>query len=209
MQFYHESLQNVKEVLPDLVIYQMIEKNIYALAVLNEIEAEIETIKKDQNIIHISEFNKKIANIVLNEPAPFVYERLGERYKNYLIDEFQDTSELQFHNLLPLIDNSLSTGNKNLLVGDGKQAIYRWRGGEVEQFANLPTISTKFGDQHVIEERTESINRNYNEMVLDTNYRSKRNIIEFNNWFFENISQKIALNIAVYMHNEKAKTFTL
>ncbi|MBL4653901.1 MAG: UvrD-helicase domain-containing protein, partial [Flavobacteriales bacterium] len=99
---YHKSTKIIETSLSDLILYQSIEKNIYALALLNEIEEEINLIKQEQNILHISEFNKKIAKIVLNEPAPFIYERLGERYRNYLIDEFQDTSELQFQNLLPL-----------------------------------------------------------------------------------------------------------
>jgi ATP-dependent helicase/nuclease subunit A len=63
----------------------------------------------------------------LHEPVPFIYERLGEKFNHILIDEFQDTSVLQWHNLLPLVENSLSYGYFNLIVGDGKQAIYRWR----------------------------------------------------------------------------------
>ena len=191
---YQQALVVVKSSLADLILYQSIEKNIYAVAVLNEIEKEINLIKQEQNILHISEFNKKIAQIVLNEPAPFIYERLGERYRNYLIDEFQDTSELQFQNLLPLIDNSLSTGNFNMLVGDGKQAIYRWRGGEVEQFAKLPHINSKYGDKDIVAERADSLKRNYQQKVLDTNYRSKKHVVDFNNWFFENISKKIHEN---------------
>ena len=72
------------------------------------------------------------------QPAAFIYERIGEKLKHYFIDEMQDTSGLQWQNLIPLIDNALSQENGSLLlVGDAKQAIYRWRGGEADQFISL------------------------------------------------------------------------
>ena len=171
-------------------LYLLIRKNIYALAVLNELEKIITAIKEENNLLHISEFNKKIAEIVLHEPAPFIYERLGERYHHYLIDEFQDTSVLQFQNLLPLIDNSLAQGNFNMVVGDGKQSIYRWRGGEVEQFARLPEIS--FPEKNFwIEDRQDSLQRNFEEQVLGNNFRSKAEIVSFNNFFFTELSKSL------------------
>ena len=175
---------------PDYILFQLINKNIYSLAVLNEIEKLLNEYKAQNNILHISEFNKMIAKIVLNEPIPFIYERLGERYNNYLIDEFQDTSVLQFQNLLPLIDNSLASGHFTMLVGDGKQAIYRWRGGEVEQFAMLPHIF-KHNDNPLVLEREEALIRNYDPQVLNNNYRSKREVIEFNNALFRTLSNKL------------------
>ena len=131
-----------------------------------------------------------IAKIVLNEPIPFIYERLGEKYSNYLIDEFQDTSVLQFQNLLPLIENSLASGHFTMLVGDGKQAIYRWRGGEVEQFALLPEVF-KHNNNPMVLERQEALIRNHDPKVLDKNFRSKREVIEFNNSIFKTLSAKL------------------
>ncbi len=163
-----------------ILLFSLINKNIYSLAVLNEIEKLLTEYKTQNNILHISEFNKMISKIVLNEPIPFIYERLGERYNNYLIDEFQDTSVMQFQNLLPLIDNSLANGHFTMLVGDGKQAIYRWRGGEVEQFAMLPNVF-KHNDNPLVLEREEALIRNHIPQMLDKNYRSKREVIEFNN----------------------------
>jgi ATP-dependent helicase/nuclease subunit A len=174
----------------DYVLFTLINKNIYSLAVLNEIEKLLNEYKAQNNILHISEFNKMISKIVLNEPIPFIYERLGERYNNYLIDEFQDTSILQFQNLLPLIDNSLASGHFTMLVGDGKQAIYRWRGGEVEQFAVFPEIFAH-NDNPLVLERQEALMRNYNPQVLDKNYRSKREVIEFNNSLFRTLANKL------------------
>jgi ATP-dependent exoDNAse (exonuclease V) beta subunit len=100
-------------------------------------------IQEEQNILSISEFNAIIHNEIQNQPAPFIYERMGERYKHFFIDEFQDTSEMQWENLIPLIDNALSSEDLNqergslMIVGDPKQSIYRWRGGKAEQFIAL------------------------------------------------------------------------
>ena len=174
----------------DYIVFKLINRNIYSLAVLNEIEKLLNEYKAQNNLIHISEFNKMIAKIVLNEPIPFVYERLGERYSNYLIDEFQDTSVLQFQNLLPLIDNSLAAGHFTMLVGDGKQAIYRWRGGEVEQFAMLPRVYAH-QDNPLVMEREAALVRNYDPRVLDKNYRSRREVIEFNNDVFRLLSSRL------------------
>jgi len=188
---YFSQIQQLKDDgYSDYIVLKLINKNIYSLAVLNEIEKLLIQYKTQNNIIHISEFNKMIAKIVLNEPIPFIYERLGERYSNYLIDEFQDTSVLQFQNLLPLIDNSLAGGHFTMLVGDGKQAIYRWRGGEVEQFAMLPTIFAH-NDNPLVLERENALIRNYDPRVLDKNYRSKREVIEFNNAVFKFLSNQL------------------
>jgi len=185
------SIQKLKEEnYSEYVLFSIINKNIYSLAVLNEIEKLMIEYKTENSIVHISDFNKKIAEIVLTQPVPYIYERLGERYKNYLIDEFQDTSVLQFQNLLPLIDNSLSENHFTMLVGDGKQAIYRWRGGEVEQFDSLPNITTPLKNA-VVAERENSLKRNYSPKKLYKNYRSKKEIIAFNNSFFRTLANTI------------------
>jgi ATP-dependent exoDNAse (exonuclease V) beta subunit len=156
---------------------------LYPLALLSEMEKEIALLRQENNIIHISEFNRRIAEIVMNEPVPFIYERLGEKFNHYLIDEFQDTSRLQWMNLLPLLENSLASGYLNLVVGDGKQAIYRWRNGYVEQFVNLPFVADQ-SNEVLIRQREKILVANYSERVLDTNYRSQQGIVNFNNEFF-------------------------
>lgn len=162
-------------------------QNIYALGVLNEIEKIIFSFRQEDSIVHISEFNRIISRVVFEEPVPFIYERLGEKYTNYLIDEFQDTSVVQWQNLLPLIDNALAGANFTMLVGDGKQAIYRWRGGEVEQFASLPNVPGSKTNE-LIREREQSLIRNYKERHLNRNFRSKTEIISFNNTFFRRLA---------------------
>lgn len=166
------------------IVHRLLLRNIYALAALNEIEKLIFSFRAEQNIVHISAFNRIISEIVFEEPVPFIYERLGERYENYLIDEFQDTSVLQWQNLLPLIDNALGNGNFTMLVGDGKQAIYRWRGGDVEQFARLPRL-TAHTEKKLVAEREQSLTRNFIDRHLSRNFRSKAEIVEFNNTFFQ------------------------
>lgn len=169
--------------------YTALLRNIYSLMVVSEIEKIMAAVKEEENIVFISEFNRMISDVVAREPIPFVYERIGEKYRHFLLDEFQDTSELQWRNLLPLLDNSLASGNFNLVVGDGKQSIYRWRGGEVEQFVGLPSIpGTK---DAILLEREDSLKRNYTGKVLERNFRSLEKVVQLNNtlydWMKENI----------------------
>ena len=115
---------------------------------------------------------------------------MGERYQHYLLDEFQDTSSLQWQNILPLLDNSLSNAWFNLIVGDGKQSIYRWRNANVKQFAMLPEIINKSGDA-LIDDRAQSLRRNFSGKLLDTNYRSLKHVVEFNNSIFGYLSEAL------------------
>ncbi|WP_299158831.1 exodeoxyribonuclease V subunit beta [uncultured Eudoraea sp.] len=152
--------------------------NIVPLTVLNAIQQEIKTIQSERDQIPISSFNTIISDEIRNQPAPYIYERLGEKYRHYFIDEFQDTSRMQWENLVPLISNALESedeqGNMGtlLLVGDVKQAIYRWRGGRAEQFLNLINKET---NPFVVEPHIRT---------LETNYRSREEIVKFNNAFF-------------------------
>lgn len=190
LEFFKQISSAIDTYLPQYKIWVMVNEKLYSLAVLNEIEKLMQEYKAENSIVHISDFNKKISEIVLTQPVPYIYERLGERYKNYLIDEFQDTSTLQFHNLLPLIDNSLSENQFTMLVGDAKQAIYRWRGGDVEQFDSLPEIN-QVNSNPIIKEREEALKRNFTPKFLYKNYRSKKEIIEFNNDFFRTIANAL------------------
>lgn len=163
---------------------RLILEKLNPLALLSEIKVLIDQYSEENNIIHLSESNKKIAEIVLNEHIPFIYERVGRKYNHFLIDEFQDTSVIQWNNLLPLIDNSLSSNNFNMLVGDAKQSIYRWRDGDVDQFINLPKIKGTDNNPILIE-RERNLSHHIKEKQLQHNYRSELNIIEFNNLFFK------------------------
>ncbi len=165
------------------MLHKLLSKTIFPLAVLNEIDKSLIAFKKQHNLIHISEFNLRISSVVMKEPVPFIYERLGERYRHLMIDEFQDTSRLQWQNFIPLIENALAGGYFNLVVGDGKQAIYRWRNGDVTQFTQLPMLQGS--DQNlVLRQRQQALENHFKEEVLKENFRSRREIVEFNNGFF-------------------------
>ena len=166
--------------------YKAFLKNITPLSLLNTVSNELAKIQSEQNVLSITEFNSIIHREIQNQPAPFIYERLGERYRHFFIDEFQDTSEMQWQNLVPLIDNALSgmddSGQKGtlMIVGDPKQSIYRWRGGKAEQFIELSKDQNPFS------------NPEKNIEHLDTNYRSYSQVIEFNNDFFQLLSNEFS-----------------
>lgn len=176
------------------ILIQEVLKHLYQVSVLNELEKCIQDIKRDTNLVHISEFNKRITDIVLNEPVPFIYERLGEKYSHILIDEFQDTSSLQWNNLLPLIENSLASGHFNMAVGDAKQAIYRWRGGDMDQILHLYKRNTgallyNRRNRELLEDRYQTLDQALDPDNLNKNFRSAAEIIHFNNDLFSFISQ--------------------
>lgn len=180
-------------------------KNSTQMSLLRSIYKISEHYKKENNVLLISDFNQLIFETIKDQPAPFIYERLGEKYKDFFIDEFQDTSVLQWNNLMPLADNALSSEIENTdqsgsvtLVGDAKQAIYRWRGGKAEQFINLyseenpsPFLSSK---KHVEN--------------LDTNYRSYSTIVKFNNSFFSYLANQFSTPVykQLYIDGNQQKT---
>lgn len=168
-------------------------RNITPLSVLNAINNELKVLKEDQNKMLISEFNTIISKEIKNQPTPFIYERIGEKFKHYFIDEFQDTSTMQWGNLIPLLDNSLATdGGSTMLVGDAKQAIYRWRGGKAEQFIGL------FHDDNPFQIKKQVEN-------LPTNFRSFKEVVTFNNGFFKYLATQVFSNEIYRNLYEKAQ----
>ncbi|MEC8831982.1 MAG: UvrD-helicase domain-containing protein, partial [Bacteroidota bacterium] len=173
-----ENYLSIKQLVYRHSYLQNIYGNIVPMTVLNEIAKEIKNIELDRDIIPISSLNAILSKEIKNQPVPFIYERMGEKYRHYFIDEFQDTSKMQWENLVPLIGNALESEDERhergslFLVGDVKQAIYRWRGGRAEQFLNL--INRK-SHPFAVEQNTYS---------LDTNWRSSDEIVNFNNGFF-------------------------
>lgn len=167
-----------------IAFYDAFMQNINPLSLLNTINLEFKKIQEEQNILSISDFNKIIFNEIQNQPAPFIYERLGEKYRHFFIDEFQDTSIMQWQNLIPLIDNALSSEDNGIrgslmIVGDPKQSIYRWRGGKAEQFIELSKA-----------EINPFSNKDKETIKLETNYRSYAEVINFNNNFFSFLAAK-------------------
>jgi ATP-dependent exoDNAse (exonuclease V) beta subunit len=179
----------IEKKLPDYRIKLLLRDGLFKLALLNEISKIIDRIRGEEGIVHISEFNRRVAKIVLEEPVPFIYERLGEKYQHFMIDEFQDTSVMQWQNLLPLIQNGLAQNAGSLIVGDGKQAIYRFRGGEVGLFANLPEPFPETAQQLILE-RHQLLKQLYKAENLNRNFRSTRAIIDFNNRFYHYLAEQ-------------------
>lgn len=173
------AFNETKDIVFHLKFSKSFYKNITPLSVLNAINHELESLKIEQNKMLISEFNSIIGKEIKNQPTPFIYERIGEKFNHYFIDEFQDTSVKQWENLIPLLDNSLSKENGSvMLVGDAKQAIYRWRGGKAEQFIGLFNNDNPF----FVEKQLEN---------LPNNYRSFKEIVNFNNGFFKFLANQV------------------
>jgi ATP-dependent exoDNAse (exonuclease V) beta subunit len=185
-------------------ITEAITHDLLATASLNSIDQRLEELKREEGVSFFSDLTRKVMEIVQKEPAPFLYERLGEKYQHFLIDEFQDTSLMQWHALLPLVENAISTGGSVLLVGDAKQAIYRWRNGEARQFVAFPEIFRK--EMLSRGEDFEAALQRAHVPVepLASNHRSARSIITFNN----ELADKLKLELdeeerKVYDHHEQ------
>ena len=174
----------VREILQlnlDILFYDKILAQLSQVALLQVIYDHTERIKEARNCLFINDFNKRINEEIRKQPAPFIYERLGEKFNDFFIDEFQDTSHLQWKNLIPLIENALSRskdGNPGslTLVGDVKQSIYAWRGGDPDIFLRMIKGQSPFpisGEN----------------IPLKNNYRSNKDIVEFNNELFTYLSK--------------------
>jgi len=179
-----QKLDSIYDLSHKIDLYELVAFNLVPLSLINSVYQEYKKLQTEQNVLSISDFNTIIHNQIKDQPAPFIYERLGEKYRHYFIDEFQDTSEMQWQNFIPLIDNALASedldGTKGslMIVGDPKQSIYRWRGGKAEQFIELSNQKNPFSN-----DAKEVKN-------LETNYRSYDQIIRFNNDFFETIANE-------------------
>lgn len=144
-------------------------KNLNQTMLLSNIDQITHNLNDEANRFLLVDSSYFLRQLIDENDVPFIYEKVGTTFKYIMIDEFQDTSELQWDNFRPLINNSLSNGYKCLLVGDVKQSIYRWRNSDWEILNNISKS-----------EFSQAIN----EFTLDTNYRSAEEIILFNNNFF-------------------------
>jgi len=158
----------------------------YLLAILKQLAISMDEIRTKEATIRISEFNKLISDLVKDEEAPFIYERLGNRFSHFFLDEFQDTSRLQWLNLVPLVHESLGRNNFNFIVGDPKQSIYRFKNGVAEQFVSLPAIYNPENDDNL--EKKSNYFRDMGQVDgLSENWRSAKEIVQFNNRLFEDM----------------------
>jgi len=136
---------------------------------------------REKGIVLISDSGHLLKDVIADSETPFVYEKTGSVYSHFMIDEFQDTSGLQWNNFRPLISNSLSEGNLGMVVGDVKQAIYRWRSGDWRLLAGkLGESFPVFGLQNE---------------VLNSNWRSHGKVIRFNNTIFRLVPELLQQHI--------------
>ncbi|WP_375181011.1 UvrD-helicase domain-containing protein [Chryseobacterium sp.] len=150
------------------------------LKVNKDIQDELKKIEEENDLVLLSKFNILINENLRNEPSAFIYEKVGSQFQHYFFDEFQDTSELQWQNFIPLRDHAISSENTSFtLVGDPKQSIYRFRGGESKlmlDIINKKEFSPKQADL----------------LVLKDNWRSAKNIVHFNNELYKFHSESLA-----------------
>src|ERR1035437_813700 len=151
--------------------------NIYALGILSDVLHNVHLITTSENSFLLSDSSEVLNLITREDQSPFIYEKVGNRYENFMIDEFQDTSMIQWNNFKPLIENSMSEGYDNLVVGDVKQSIYRWRNSD---WRILGKVLASMADNDRIFSKP-----------LTTNWRSRSNIIKFNNSLFTIIPDQL------------------
>ena len=147
----------------------MVRDQIFSLGLYAEIKASFEALMKEKNVLCLDDSNTILKGIIDGSDAPFIYEKLGVRYDSFLLDEFQDTSRIQWENFLPLLKNSVASGNRDLVVGDVKQSIYRWRNSDWNLLNT--EIQAEFKDGSDV-------------VTLNDNWRSTREVVNFNNDFY-------------------------
>ena len=159
---------------------------LYTYGILSDLAGKLDEYRDENELMLISDAAVFLKKIIADTEAPFVYEKVGSRFNHYLIDEFQDTSGFQWDNFRPLIENSLAENNYNLVVGDVKQSIYRWRGGDLDLL--LEGVEKDIGSDRIGFED------------LTQNWRSRQKIVDFNNSLFqfarELMSEQVKLKLA-------------
>ena len=150
---------------------------LYSMGLVGEIEQTFDALMKEKNVLAIDDSNTILKGIIDGSDTPFIYEKLGVRFEHFLLDEFQDTSHIQWDNFYPLIKDSSDAGNESLIVGDVKQSIYRWRNSDWELLGK--EVASQFDDVKIDS--------------LDSNWRSLTKIVEFNNGFYTYAAKELDL----------------
>jgi ATP-dependent helicase/nuclease subunit A len=169
----------------NLVVYRsatVILRNIYALGILSDVLKNVHQVATNENSFLLSDAGELLNLITREDQSPFIYEKVGNRFENFMIDEFQDTSIIQWNNFRLLIENSMAEGFDNLVVGDVKQSIYRWRNSDWRILGEV--LDNMIDNKRILSK------------PLTTNWRSRSNIIRFNNSLFAVIPSKIDETLA-------------
>jgi ATP-dependent exoDNAse (exonuclease V) beta subunit len=161
--------------------YNEVESNFFYMGILKNLIEGVKEYRILNDVVLISDLTYLLNTVIGDNDAPFIYEKVGSFYRHFLIDEFQDTSRYQWNNFLPLILNSLSMGHMNMIVGDVKQSIYRWRGGDWEVLQRQVDHDVRYFPITV--------------KPLSDNWRSLKHIVSFNNTLFKSLAGILQNNI--------------
>ncbi len=172
-----ELIEHFRQNQPLYLTALSVKSNLNTLGILGCVYANIITYCRENNVMLLSETTELLGEIIDESDTPFIYEKVGCWINNFMLDEFQDTSAMQWRNFLPLLKNSISMGEKNLIVGDVKQSIYRWRNSDWTILNS--NVDATFGET-------------VGHKALSTNWRSMENIINFNNAFFELAAETVS-----------------
>lgn len=176
-----DHLEQIQDYCTTYVSYKKILDHTYKLGLLGDINASMQDFANENNTILLSGTNDIVKRIIDGCETPFIYERIGMYLHNFLLDEFQDTSRMQWENLLPLVRNGLANGHDSLIIGDVKQSIYRFRNSDPQLLHSQ--LEVDFSNDSI----------KYNE-GRSINWRSARNIVHWNNAFFQFLSKALNMN---------------
>lgn len=209
-----EKLHNIVygEPAKDYITAKAILEKLYSLGILQDVAAQIQNTNQKLGRLPISEINRLIYQIIDGQDAPFIYERIGQYYNHYMIDEFQDTSAMQWQNFKPLITETDSRGNSNLIVGDVKQSIYRFRNSDwhLLNLVSLQFDNVKFGEGMKNNWRTAKAVVDNNEQLMQAYCKWVAN--EFKNKYGSDFEDQINEISHIYsideMHQEARKPYS-
>lgn len=156
----------------DLLLIKLYTSRLHHIWLLGNISRNMENFRINNDLIQLSDTNHILRSIINIDDTPFIYEKIGYYLNHYLIDEFQDTSTMQWRNLEPLLSESLANNNDNLIIGDAKQSIYRFRNAD-------PDLITSEVQKHFRQTQIAGTTKTEN-----SNWRSSREIVQFNNTIF-------------------------
>ena len=172
MPLLSEAFDKHADYVSNLHTVNAIGQHLYSLMLLNQISKTVKILNEEKNRFLLSETANFLRNVINNSDIPFIYEKTGAVIKHIMIDEFQDTSTLQWRNFKPLILNSLSMDGSCLIVGDVKQSIYRFRNSDWQILNGI--------------EQDPDLQRLMGRIPAFYNFRSAKHIVDFNNHFFKN-----------------------
>ena len=150
------------------------------LTISDHIDGIISKAREQDNMMLLDDTKSLLSTIINEDPIPFIYERIGVNLRHFLIDEFQDTSKMQWQNLAPLLSESLATDCDSLIIGDVKQSIYSWRGANSSLLHHQVQQTVEFANKLILKGSQPGEN---------TNYRSAHSLVLFNNTLFRRIAE--------------------